>query len=64
MHALLPTSPHVGTWPAAVSMPRAQGYLTSGPNKFTLAPAHSTLLAVLLYSLHVKNSSLWKLFKD
>ena len=31
-----------------------------GPDKFTLAPAHSTLLAALLYSLHVKNSSLWK----
>ena len=35
-----------------------------GRDKFTLAPAHSTLLSGLLNNLHVKNNSLWKVFKD
>lgn len=56
-------SPHVGTWllsPCHVLKDIYQGVQTN-----SLQPPHILpYLFFFLYSLHVKNSSLWKLFKD
>ena len=45
---------------AAVAMPRAQGYLSRGPNKFTSAPAHSTLSCFFFYTAYMLKTAVYE----